>query len=225
MNSLLDHPVRRASRPSRARRVTQPTIASRASLGWIHDGIRHCVTLWPEFRFEREISPDTWVEGPLGEDALASAALAISAAQWRSALEFAPVGVRELLRHFEGGRMTALHVVAQCPELLTELLELPALTPFLALHQSLRGGEVPAWAEISAVRERDGVFGVLQWLGLPASRQTLAILRQIAEPDLSRRLLEPLRAALWEPEAIWALSHATTLTDARIAEACHALAA
>ncbi|MEO6246373.1 MAG: hypothetical protein ABIQ12_13140 [Opitutaceae bacterium] len=221
MNSLVSRPARRAPRSSRAR----PTTSARASLGWIHDGLRHCVTLWPEIRFERESSPDEWSEAVLGEDVLASAALAVSPAQWRSALEFASVGIRELLEKFDGGRMAALHVVARCPELLPELLDLPALTPFLALHQSLRGGDAPAWSEISAVLGRDGVFGVLQWLGLPASRQTLAIFQHIAEPDLSRRLLEPLRAALWEPEAIWALSHATTLTDARIAEACHALAA
>ncbi len=225
MNSLLTRSLRRATGSSRSRRVAQPTTSVRASLGWIHDGVRHCVTLWPEIRFEHEIAPDEWVEGEMGEDALASAALAVSAAQWRSVLEFAPAGVRELLQKFDGGRMAALHVVTRCPTLLPELLELPALTPFLALHQSLRGGETPAWAELTAVLERDGIFGVLQWLGLPASRQTLAILRQIADPDLSRRRLEPLRAALWEPEAIWALSHAATLTDARIAEACDALAA
>jgi hypothetical protein len=38
-------------------------------------------------------------------------------------------------------------------------------------------------------------------------------------------LLEPLRAAVWAPEAIRALSHAPALTDERLAEACHALAA
>lgn len=225
MNSLLTRSIRRVSRSSRSRRVAQPSTSARASLGWIHDGARHCVTLWPEIRFEREVAPDEWVGGEMGEDALASAAVAVSATQWRSVLEFAPAGVRELLARFDGGRMAALHLVSRCPALLPELLELPALTPFLALHQSLRGGDAPAWSEIAAVLERDGIFGVLQWLGLPASRQTLAILRHIAEPDLSRRLLEPLRAALWEPEAIWALSHAANLTDATIAEACHALAA
>ncbi len=225
MNSLLTRSLRRATRSSRSRGVSQPTTSLRASLGWIHDGFRHCVTLWPEIRFEREIAPGEWVVGEMSEDALASAALALSAAQWRGVLEFVPAGVRELLGKFDGGRVAALHVIARCPALLPELLELPALTPFLALHQSLRGGTTPAWSEVTAVLEREGIFGVLQWLGLPASRQTLAILRQIAEPDLSRRLLEPLRAALWEPEAIWALSHAETLTDARIAEACHALAA
>ena len=49
--------------------------------------------------------------------------------------------------------------------------------------------------------------------------------RQADEHALPHRLLEPLRAALWEPQAIWALLHAPTLTDERLAEACHALAA
>ena len=89
----------------------------------------------------------------------------------------------------------------------------------------LRGGSRSAWSEIEAVYEREGIFGLLQWLGLPASRQTLAILRNITDPDLSRRLLEPLRAALWEPEAIWALTHARAITDECLAKACHALAA
>ena len=224
MNSLLTRSIRRAV-STRARRVSQPTTSVRASLGWVHDGFRHCVTLWPEVRFEREIAPGEWIGCEMGEDALASAALGVTEVQWRNALEFASAGVREFLTQFDGGRMAALHLITRCPSLLGQLQELPALAPFLFQHQSLRGGDVPAWAEISAVLERDGIFGVLQWLGLPASRQTIAILAHIADADLPRRLLEPLRAALWEPEAIWALSHAETLTDARIAEACHALAA
>lgn len=224
MNSLLTRSIRRAG-SARARCVSQPTPSVRASLGWIHDGFRHCVTLWPEVRFERESAPGEWAECEMGEDALASAALGVTEAQWRAALEFAAADVREFLVRFEGGRMAALHLITRCPELLPRLCELPALTAFLVHHQSLRGGDAPAWAEISAVLGRDGIFGVLQWLGLPASRQTIAILAHVAGADLPCRLLEPLRAALWEPEAIWALSHAETLTDARIAEACHALAA
>jgi hypothetical protein len=121
--------------------------------------------------------------------------------------------------------MAALHVAVRGPGLLPELAETPVLAVFLAAHRSLRGCDEPGWAEVAAVHGREGIFGVLQWLGLPASRQTLAILRQIAAPDLPRRLLEPLRAALWEPEAIWALAQAPALTDERIAAACHALAA
>src|SRR5690606_23603615 len=111
------------------------------------------------------------------------------------------------------------------PSLLPELGQVPALTPFLTGHLDLRGGEEPRWAEIAALFERDGIFGVLQWLGLPASRQTLAILANIADPDVPRRLLEPLRSALWDRETLGALAQAATLTDERLAETCHALAA
>ena len=113
--------------------------------------------------------------------------------------------------------MPALAVIVHCPGLFETLVETPALTAFLAAHQGLRGGHHSGWSEIEAVYERGGVFGLLQWLGLPASRQTLAILRNIADPDLPRRLLEPLRSALWEPEVIWALSHELALTDEEMA--------
>lgn len=214
--------LRSSARPARISRAI-PAVSP--ALTWIHDGFRHRVSIWPEVNFEREVAPDEWVSEDPSEVALASAALGVGAAQWRTWLEFAPAEVRDFLFGFGHGRLAALHVVVRCPELLPELAEVPALTVFLATHRSLRGGEDAAWAEISAVFGRDGIFGVLQWLGLPASRQTLAILRQIAEPDLPRRLLAPLRAALWEPEAIWALAHTPALTDERIAAACHALAA
>ena len=75
------------------------------------------------------------------------------------------------------------------------------------------------------MQERSGVFGVLEWLGLPASRQTLGILRSVVEPDLPRRLLEPLRTVLWEPRTIFALQRLPALTDRHLARFCHALAA
>jgi hypothetical protein len=211
-------------RPRAARQGA--SIVARPDLSWIHDGIRHRVTVWPDVVFQREVEPGKWVAADGGEMVFASAALGVTPQQWRRYLEFMPTAERECLEQFQFARMAALHVITRCPGLLPELKELPALTAFLAAHVSLRGGdEVPRWGEISAVFEREGIFGVLQWLGLPASRQTIAILGNVTDPDLPRRLLEPLRAALWEPEAIWALSHAPALTDERLAEACHALAA
>jgi hypothetical protein len=215
----------RTSRSPRTSRAAAVSNLDRPDLRWIHDGIRYRVTVWPEVKFEREVGKDEWASGIPGEGVFASAALGVTGNQWRRFLEFVPAAQREFLGMFQFGRMAALHVITQCPALLGELTQVPALTPFLTVHLSLRGGEDPRWAEIAAVYERDGVFGVLQWLGLPASRQTIAILQNIADADLPRRLLEPLRAALWEPEAIWALSHAPALTDERLAEACHALAA
>jgi hypothetical protein len=221
MNSLISRPARR----SRASRSGSLPRLARPDLGWIHDGVRYRVTVWPDVRFEREIAPKKWVSFDLGEHVFASAALGVTGNQWRRYLEFVPATERGFLEMFQFGRMAALHVITQCPALLPELTHIPALVPFLTMHLSLRGGNQPAWSEIVAVFERDGLFGLLQWLGLPASRQTIAILQNIADPDVPRRLLEPLRAALWEPEAIWALSHAPALTDERLAETCHALAA
>jgi hypothetical protein len=194
-------------------------------LVWVHDGVRHRATVWPEVAFEQEVVPGGWVAAGPSEAALAAAALGVGAARWRGYLEYVPAPQRDFLRRFAFSRMTALAVIEHCPGLLAELVATPALTIFLAAHRGLRGGDEPAWAEIEAVYEREGIFGLLQWLGLPASRQTLAILRNIADPDLPRRLLEPLRSALWEPEVIWALSHEPVLTDEQLARACHALAA
>lgn len=212
-------------RPSRFPSVTKPARPACPELRWIHDGVRYRATVWPDVQFQQEASAGHWVRVALSEAALASTALGVSATQWREYLEFMPAAEREFLRRFQFSRMAALHVIVQCPAFFSELQETPALTAFVAAHLSLRGGEQPAWPEISAVYERDGLHGVLQWLGLPASPQTVAILRNIADLDVPRRLLEPLRTALWEPEAIWALSHGPALTDERLAETCHALAA
>jgi len=121
--------------------------------------------------------------------------------------------------------MEALQVIARCPSLLSTLDETPALTAYLAAHVSLRGTMEACWQEIEAVHERSGVFGLLEWIGLPASRQTLAILGNVAEPDLPKRFLESLRALLWEPTAIFALQRMPAITDRMLAETMHALAA
>jgi hypothetical protein len=213
------------ARSARSSRRAGPPVPESPAFSWIHDGTRYRASVWPDVRFERETEPGVWREAELGEDVFASAALGVGTAAWRRYLEYVPAGVRDFLEQFTFGRLAALHLVVRCPDLLPELRQVPALTPFLVRHQSLRGGEAPAWPEINAIYEREGLFGVLQWLGLPASRQTVAILEHVAEPDLACRLLEPLRASLWEPETIWALSHLPNLTDERLAATCHAMAA
>jgi hypothetical protein len=216
---------RTSARSRAARTAATITEAVRPELTWIHDGLRCRVAVWPEVRFERETAPAIWEQVEPSENALASAALGVTAPQWRRYLEFVPALERSVLEKFAFSRMSALLVIVRCPALTSALSEVPALIPFLAHHASLRGGDEPSWAEISAVFEREGLFGVLQWLGLPASRQTIGILAHIADPDLPRRLLEPLRTALWEPQAIWQLSHAAVLSDEQLTRACHALAA
>lgn len=101
------------------------------------------------------------------------------------------------LERFRYGRLSALLIVARCPALLADLDGTPALLPFLAAHDELRGSGELQWDEVAAVHERAGIFAVLEWLGLPASRDTLlSILRNLINPHVPRRLLEPLRAAL-----------------------------
>jgi hypothetical protein len=187
-------------------------------------GISYRVTPWPEVRFEC-LYGDSWIQTSPTEEVLSSAAQECGAAAWNPYLEFVSPEVRELLGHFSLSRMDALQVAARCPQVVETLAETPALTAFLAAHVSLRGTAEACWEEISAVYERNGVFGVLEWMGLPASRQTLAILGNIAEPDLPRRFLEPLRRLLWEPTAIFALQRMPAISDRQIAQTCHALAA
>jgi hypothetical protein len=225
----------RSSRAARAAAVANPAslfadsgspaAEKFAGLSWIHDGVRHRVSLWPEVVFEHETVPGGWEVADPSPAALASATLGVTAAGWRRYGEFVPEAEREFLRQFAFGRMAALLVLVRCPALAAGLRAVPALTGFVAAHQELRGGTVAAWAEAEAVFEREGMFGVLQWLGLPASRQTVRILRCISDPDLPLRLLSPLRSALWEPEVTVALAQAPALSDEQLARACHALAA
>lgn len=199
-------------------------VSPAVQLVWPHDGALHRVGPWPEARFERQVG-ELWVFDDPSEDSLASAAVALSPGAWSEYLEYVPVSERVVLGRFRAGRIAALQVLARCPDLVTDLIENPALAAIIAAHRSLRGTASSRWAEISAIYERRGVFGVLEWLGLPSSRQTLAILRQIADPDLPVRLLEPLRASLWEPETIWDLQHASEITSRLLERYCHALAA
>jgi hypothetical protein len=194
------------------------------ALTWSHIGVTYRVTAWPEVRFERLYGED-WILATPSEEVLASAAQSLGPREWRPYLEFVSGEVREFIARFSFARMEALQVAAHCPVLVAELTEIPALTSFISAHAGLRGTPAPRWNEINAVHERNGMFGVLEWLGLPASRQTLNILRKVVEPDLPKRFLEPLRTLLWEPRSIFALQRNAEITDRQLARYCHALAA
>ena len=220
--------------PLRARAATRPaTVTGRArrvlcsvplALTWSHSGVLYRVTHWPEVRFERLYGTD-WLALAPSPESLATAAKTLTAADWQPYLEFVPAAVREFIAHFAFARLEALQVAARCPALLVDLTETPALAAFVSAHVELRGTSAPRWSEINAVHERNGVFGVLEWLGLPASRQTLAILRNVVQPNLPRRFLEPLRSMLWEPKALTALQRDPALTDRQLSHYIHALAA
>jgi hypothetical protein len=195
-----------------------------AELLWSHQGFLHRATTWPNVRFERRDANDWTAVEP--DDALfASAAARLTAESWSHYLEFVPTEVRSFLERFKYGRLAALQVVTACPGLLAELSDVPALTAFLSSHERLRGTEAPRWSELGVVHERGGLFGVLEWLGLPASHQTVAILRNVLDADLPVRLLAPLRSVLWEPETVVELQRTSRLTDRQLAKFCHPLAA
>ena len=179
------------------------------ALGWSHEGTTYRVTPWPEVQVERRYG-DEWVVVAPSVQALHAAASAPNAA-WRAG-------------YFRGNRIVALQVAARCPDLVGALSETPALIAFLAAHSSLRGTPREHWSEVNAIFERGGVFAVLEWLGLPASRQTLAILTNLVAADLPEALLEPLRALLWRPRGIFALAQRDVITERDVTDAC-ALAA
>jgi hypothetical protein len=210
----------RTSRPVDGPAAKAPAV----ELTWSHVGGLHRLTAWPEARLERRVG-EHWLETTAGEELLGSGMLQIDADAWRRYLEFMPAAERAFVETFRFGRLGALLIVARCPRLMADLDETPALVSFVAAHASLRGTAHPRWDEVAAVHERGGVFGLLEWLGMPASRETLSVLRNLVDPDVPRRLLEPLRTLLWRPSATLMLRRASELTDRELARYCHALAA
>lgn len=200
--------------------------ARAVQLTWSHFGILYRVTAWPEVTFESQ-QDGKWIsfEPDPSSEVFAAAAVMLDRASWNRYLEFVPAAERAFLEKFRLGRLAALAVITRCPALLADLDETPVLTSFVAAHVALRGGSRPAWAEIAAVHERTGVFGVMEWLGLPAGRQTLEALGHIAEPELAKRLLEPLRETLWNPAATGVLGRAEAMNEQTLAATCSALAA
>jgi hypothetical protein len=194
------------------------------ALTWTAGDTPYRATAWPEVEFERRYGAE-WIAVVPSEETLQAAAGNLNGVAWRSFLEFVPIEIREFLGLFRANRMVALLVVARCPALLSLLAELPTIVPFIAAHARLRGSANTSWTELNAVFERNGVYGVLEWLGLPASRQTLAILQNVVTPDLPGRLLEPLRTMLWKPQGILALAQLPEITERELSLASHALAA
>lgn len=217
----------RLPRPLRARTTSRKRPVRRepsAALRWSHLGIAYQISPWPECRVARH-DGFRWRAIEPTEELLASAAVALTNAAWTRYLEFVPAREREFLRQFRYGRLQALRTIVKCPDLLPDLVETPALVSFLAAHVALRGTDAERWPEIVAVHERAGVFGVLEWLGLPADRPTLAALRNLIDPDVPHRLLAPLRTSLWNPAAASLLCQAHGISDRDLAQVCHALAA
>jgi len=186
-----------------------------ADLSWFHYGTAFRATPWPSICIECETSKG-WVPVNPTVDIFASAAATLSNDEWWEYMDYVPYRVRNIIDKFNYGRLEALFVLNICHTLFDALEETPALISFLAAHELLRGESEPAWREIIAIYARSGVFGILEWLGLPASKQTLTILSHLASPDIPRRVLEPLRAHLWEPKVIFNLQDKDAITHSQI---------
>ena len=206
-------------RSSRSKKCSVPV-----SVAWSHDGAAFRLTSWPEVEFERQYG-DEWIRTAIHPDVLVSAAADIEVAAWRAYLEFVPADVREFVGYFRTHRIAALQVAARCPDIVGALSDAPALTAFVTEHALLSGPAGVRWSELNAVFERSGIYGLLDRLALPSSRDTLAILRNVVAPDLAPSLLAPLRKLLWQPQGIFVLAKLPAITDRELARACHALAA
>lgn len=172
-----------------------------AQVDWHHDGILHRVRLsagdevvaWerqPEGIWE-SFDPDP------SSETFESAALAVTDEVWNAFVATLPFSWQDFLRLFRFERLEALAVLSHCPALLPHLEAVPALTVFLATHAALRGTDGARWGEINAVYERGNIYAVLEWLGLPATPHTLAILADEPDPELPRGQLPRVRVALW----------------------------
>lgn len=213
--------------------ITRRSVAARRSaaapspaveLSWSHAGVFRRITAWPEVACQRECGGE-WVPDQPTEGAFAAAAADVRDLAWQRYLEFVPARERTFIEQFRFSRVEALQVIARVPELLDVLEQIPALTVFVSAHVTLRGAERPGWDEIRAVFGRSGVFGLLEWLGLPANRQALAALRNFADAEIPRRFLAPLRTVLWDDAALLSLERASVVTDLDLARHCHRLAA
>lgn len=199
-------------------------IAEAVELHWSHLGVAYRVTAWPDVCIQR-FEGDGWALIEAEEAELASGIVEMDTVMWQMYLGFVPPAEREFIERFQYGRLAALLMLARGPALLADLDGVPALVTFLAAHASLRGMDHSHWEEVAVMHERGGVYALLEWLGLPARRETLLVLQNLTDPDVPRYLLEPLRRMLWRPMELFILQHTPELTDRRLSQYCRKLAA
>lgn len=201
-------------------------VVAPVQLTWTHLGFLYRVTAWPDVEFQTE-RDGRWIsfEPNPSSEVFAAAAVMLGRAEWNRYLDFLPPTERAVIESFRFNRLAALAVIKRNPELLEELSQAPALAMFVASHVELRGGDRPAWSEISALYDRGGIFALLEWLGLPATRKALDGLAAISEPDVARRLLSRVREALWSPRAAQMFHSEKPLNDRELSLRCQILAA
>lgn len=173
-----------------------------AQVEWHHEGMLHRVRLsgGDEVVVWERQTEEGWepFDPDPSSETFESAALALTDEVWIGFVRSLPAGWQDYLRYFRYERLEALAVLSRCPALLPHVERVPALTVFLATHAELRGTEGARWDEINAVYDRGNIYAVLEWLGLPATPHTLAILADEPDPELPRGQLDHIRAALWE---------------------------
>lgn len=206
------------NRSSRSQKCLVPL-----SLSWTHGRDLYRLTPWPEVRLERSLAGE-WIPVAPTLARLQAAESHQDGPEWRAYLEFVPAAVREFVALFRRNRLVALQVAARCPDAVGALTDTPALISFVAAQAVDAAATHARWNELNAVHERGGIFAIMEWVGLPASRNTLSILRNLVAPDLPNSLLDPLRSTLWKPEGVFALAQLPTITDRDLTDAC-ALAA
>jgi hypothetical protein len=168
------------------------------ALLWHHLGKGYRISIWPEVAFEKEITPGLWrpfTPDPRG-DVFSAGAVMLDRRRWKPYLEFCPASWRELIEKFSFHRLHALTALALCPALQEDFEDSPILALLAASHAELRGSP-PEWGELNAVRERGNVYAVMEWLGLPSTREALEQLQQI-DLDLPLRDLRRIREVLWQ---------------------------
>ncbi len=192
--------------------------AAPVQLTWSHLGVLYRTTAWPEVEFHTLVD-GRWTpfEPNPASDIFSAAAVMLGRSEWRRYLEFVPARERSWLEQFTWHRLAALAVLTRDPALLDALEEAPALACFVGAHAGLRGGARPAWGEMQAVFERAGVYGLLEWLGLPASRDTVDALARLEDPDVPHRLLDRVREALWNPVFAASVRAAEAVTEVELA--------
>lgn len=182
---------------SRRRSSRRPVNLS-PDLIWHHMGKGYRVSIWPEVAFEKEISQGLWrpfTPDPRG-DVFTSGAVMLDRRRWKPYLEFCPQSWQDLIGRFSFHRLHALTALALCPALQEDFEESPILALLAASHAELRGS-APEWGELNAVREHGNVYSIMEWLGLPSTKEALEQLNEI-DLDIPLRDLRRVRELLWQ---------------------------
>ncbi len=180
------------------RRSSRRTVNLSPDLIWHHLGKAYRVSIWPEVAFEQEISQGLWrpfTPDPRS-DVFCAGAVMLDRRRWKPYLEFCPSSWTELIERFSFHRLHALTALAFCPALQEDFETSPILALLAAAHAELRGS-APEWGEINAVREHGNIYAVMEWLGLPSTKEALEQLQHI-DLDIPLRDLRQVRELLWK---------------------------